>query len=194
LIGLTPKPSTRTEGACAASALAFREGVFDAAVCAHVLYHIPQDEQKFAVEELYRTLRREASCVIIYIWPTKRLKIKRFMAKNPKTLSFALKIVNSARGILSSKEKSERPPRPALYFGPHDYRWLKKTLPDNWATEIRCWRSLGTPSLRRFVPNNFLGRFLLDFVFTLENAFPHAMGRIGRYPMIIIEKKWRHGP
>ena len=28
LIGLTPKPSTRTEGACAASALAFREGVF----------------------------------------------------------------------------------------------------------------------------------------------------------------------
>ncbi len=28
LIGLTPKPATRTEGACAASALAFREGVF----------------------------------------------------------------------------------------------------------------------------------------------------------------------
>ena len=28
LIGLTPKPSTRTEGACASSALAFREGVF----------------------------------------------------------------------------------------------------------------------------------------------------------------------
>ena len=28
LIGLCPKPSTRTEGACAASALAFREGVF----------------------------------------------------------------------------------------------------------------------------------------------------------------------
>jgi acetyl-CoA C-acetyltransferase len=28
LIGLAPKPATRTEGACAASALAFREGVF----------------------------------------------------------------------------------------------------------------------------------------------------------------------
>ena len=28
LIGLAPKPSTRTEGACASSALAFREGVF----------------------------------------------------------------------------------------------------------------------------------------------------------------------
>jgi acetyl-CoA C-acetyltransferase len=28
LIGLTPKPATRTEGACASSALAFREGVF----------------------------------------------------------------------------------------------------------------------------------------------------------------------
>ena len=28
LIGLAPKPATRTEGACASSALAFREGVF----------------------------------------------------------------------------------------------------------------------------------------------------------------------
>ena len=28
LIGLTPKPATRTEGACASSALAFREGIF----------------------------------------------------------------------------------------------------------------------------------------------------------------------
>lgn len=28
LIGLTPRPATRTEGACASSALAFREGVF----------------------------------------------------------------------------------------------------------------------------------------------------------------------
>jgi acetyl-CoA C-acetyltransferase len=28
LIGMTPKPATRTEGACASSALAFREGVF----------------------------------------------------------------------------------------------------------------------------------------------------------------------
>ena len=28
LVGLTPKPATRTEGACASSALAFREGVF----------------------------------------------------------------------------------------------------------------------------------------------------------------------
>lgn len=28
LLGITPKPATRTEGACASSALAFREGVF----------------------------------------------------------------------------------------------------------------------------------------------------------------------
>ena len=28
LIGMTPRPATRTEGACASSALAFREGIF----------------------------------------------------------------------------------------------------------------------------------------------------------------------
>jgi ubiquinone/menaquinone biosynthesis C-methylase UbiE len=49
--------------------LPFREEAFDAVLASHVLYHIPEDEQASAVQELYRTLKRGGSCVIVYIWP-----------------------------------------------------------------------------------------------------------------------------
>lgn len=54
LIGLTPKPATRTEGACASSALAFREGVF-AIACGFydmVLVGGVEDMSKRSTEEV----------------------------------------------------------------------------------------------------------------------------------------------
>ncbi len=53
--------------------LPFKDGIFDATVSAHVLYHIPEDEQKAAIFELYRTMKKDAKCVIIYIWPSSLL-------------------------------------------------------------------------------------------------------------------------
>jgi len=50
--------------------LPFKDGIFDATVAAHVLYHIPEDEQKSAIFELYRTLKKNANCVVIYTWPS----------------------------------------------------------------------------------------------------------------------------
>jgi len=44
----------------------FRDCVFSATLAAHILYHIPQDEQDSAVQELQRTLKSGSSCVIIY--------------------------------------------------------------------------------------------------------------------------------
>lgn len=54
LIGLTPKPATRTEGACASSALAFREGVFAIASGAYdiVLVGGVEDMSKRTTEEV----------------------------------------------------------------------------------------------------------------------------------------------
>ena len=41
---------------------------------------------------------------------------------------------------------------------------------------------------RLLVPDNKLGELLLEVVFRLEERFPHTLGRIGRYAMIIVRK------
>ena len=63
LIGLTPKPATRTEGACAASALAFREGVFAIASGFYdvVLVGGVEEMSKRSTEEVTQGLAMAAS-------------------------------------------------------------------------------------------------------------------------------------
>jgi len=63
LIGLAPKPATRTEGACASSALAFREGVFAIASGFYdmVLVGGVEEMSKRTTEEVAEEIGR-ASC------------------------------------------------------------------------------------------------------------------------------------
>jgi acetyl-CoA C-acetyltransferase len=63
LLGLTPKPATRTEGACASSALAFREGVFAIASGFYdvVLVGGVEEMSKRSTEEVTQGLAMAAS-------------------------------------------------------------------------------------------------------------------------------------
>jgi acetyl-CoA C-acetyltransferase len=63
LLGLTPKPATRTEGACASSALAFREGVFAVASGFYdvVLVGGVEEMSKRSTEEVTQGLAMAAS-------------------------------------------------------------------------------------------------------------------------------------
>jgi acetyl-CoA C-acetyltransferase len=63
LLGLTPKPTTRTEGACASSALAFREGVFAIASGFYdmVLVGGVEEMSKRSTEEVTQGLAMAAS-------------------------------------------------------------------------------------------------------------------------------------
>jgi len=181
--------------------LPFKDGIFDASICAHVLYHIPQDEQKSAVEELYRTLKKDSICVIIYMWPGSILmkfvsasrafieKLKHLVSIVPGTRFIMERLTNPGKKNISNRDKGEEQIPPPLYCQPNDYQWFRETLPKDWITEILCWRSFDRVFSRIFVVNNFLGRILLDLIFTLENNFSRTLGKIGRHPMIIIKKK-----
>jgi len=63
LLGITPKPATRTEGACASSALAFREGVFAIASGFYdvVLVGGVEEMSKRSTEEITQGLAMAAS-------------------------------------------------------------------------------------------------------------------------------------
>ena len=181
--------------------LPFSDHTFDATVCAHVLYHIPEDEQKAAIFELYRTLKPDGNCVITYTWPTSIFtklalnfntkwiteKIRRLLSMIPGARYLWMKLTKRT-GKTIDVGKPKQPSRPPLYFHPHDYQWFQETLPENWETDIRCWRSVGRIFTTRFVGNNFAGRLFLELLFWLETILPHALARLGQYPMIIIRK------
>jgi SAM-dependent methyltransferase len=179
--------------------LPFRDGTFDAAISAHVLYHIPEDEQASALRELYRTLKPGRQCVVIYVWPTSLptklaslfssqqiiAKTRRLIAMIPGERRLGRQ---QAPPTTSEREPGARECVPPLYFHAHNYQWFRDTVPDEWETEIRCWRFVNRPFTTTFVANNVIGRLLLAIIFWLETLFPHAMARIGSYPMIILRK------
>jgi ubiquinone/menaquinone biosynthesis C-methylase UbiE len=155
--------------------LPFKEGVFDVALCSHVLYHIPGDEQASTVRELLRVMKRRGKCVIVYSWPTCLLtdtanRFRRFRG-------------NANDHVPDAAE------RPALYAYSHNYKWFRKTFSKDMSLDMRCWRSIDIFFSTIFIPNNFFGRFITEFFFLLERIFPHAMAFVGRYAMIIIRRR-----
>jgi len=161
------------------TALPFRDDVFDAIVSAHLLYHVPHDEQETALQELIRTMKPGGSCVIIYTW----LPVLTCMLREGSPISMIIweRIMKPILRI---------PDTPPLYFHTHNYRWFKRILAhsDAWEVDIRCWRLVDSIFARILVPNNFLGRLMMKAIFWFETVFPHISARMGRYPMIIIRK------
>lgn len=165
--------------------LPFRDGVFDATLAAHVLYHIPQDEQESAVRELQRTLKSGSSCVIIY---SRSGKSTPLLTKMPRFFRLFKKMAKPILQIRAD-EAHDSHVHPPIYFHAHDYQWFKKTFPDDWKIDIRCWRLVNSSFTKTFVPNNFLGSLLVRLILWFETFFPHVSVRISAYPMIIIRKK-----
>lgn len=161
--------------------LPFRDESFDGFVSLHTIYHVPADEQEDALCELYRTLKREKSGVVVYAW-----KHSPLLVTGRAFLSVIKKIIKRA---WNRQERRDSLRTPTLYYEPHDWRWMVSTLKKHRIHfDIRTWRSVSVPFLQRYVPNGSLGRIVLRGVFWLEDRFPRLLGRVGTYPLIVIER------
>ncbi|UCG17060.1 MAG: class I SAM-dependent methyltransferase [Phycisphaerales bacterium] len=176
--------------------LPFADNTFDATVSAHTLYHVPYDEQEAAVWELYRTLAPGKTCVIVYAWPNDwfqraRQCYRRFLqliAKIPGARRLKIMILGEYKPPRGGRADPAASSRPPLYYQPHDYRWFQNTFAASLNMEIRAWRSVDRSFTEACVPNNRAGRLIMRIVFWCEEVFPHLLGRLGRYALIIIRK------
>ena len=178
--------------------LPFKDDTFDTIMCAHTLYLIPEDEQDTTIREFYRTLRKNGRCVIIYLWPTSLLTktaihIKLIMKKLRLMISNIFIACRPGATIDQvGKFKPTEKNIKCLDLFPgihsHNYHWFKETLPADWKIEMRCWGSIDRIFTETFVPDNIVGRIVINFIYLLETVFPHLMAKIGRHPMFIIEK------
>jgi SAM-dependent methyltransferase len=179
--------------------LPFGDDTFDGVISAHVLYHVPYDEQEAAVRELYRVLAPGGTCVIVYTWPGywySRLhgwstavlcRIARIPGVRP-AAGVARALVGAGTRPAGDTGRCIPPQRPPLYFRPHDHRWFRRTFAGTIRMEIRSWRSVDRLFTQRLVPEGVFGRLMMKGVYWAEELFPHLLGRMGRYPLIILRK------
>lgn len=162
---------------CDMTHLPFDSNALDGIVSLHTIYHIPKDQQLKAFSEIYRVLQPGRSMVVVYSWGNRSLFMN--MALFPWKLVNLLKRLAPKRGSATNGD---------IYFYAHGYGWYLNELKSRFPVTLKPWRSANVPFLKRFIHRPLLGRWVLKFLFTLEERFPDLMGRHGAYPMLVFEK------
>jgi SAM-dependent methyltransferase len=176
---------------CDVAYLPFKSNSFDGEVSLHTIHHLPLEEQLRAYQELQRTLGNSGKGVIVNGWDSPLLTIffnfwislyERLYAlfrPHPK----AANLENAS--ISSAVESGSR----GTFVRKQNAALLEKEVGSIMPIQIWCWRSVSVHFLRSFIHERFAGRFLLRLIFWFEERFPHFLGKVGQYPLIVMVKK-----
>jgi SAM-dependent methyltransferase/uncharacterized protein YbaR (Trm112 family) len=172
-----------------------QDGTVDGAVAIHVIYHVPEDKQLTAIREIHRVLKLDSSATIVYSWGTHSslfVDFFLFPIKLKKAFKKLLQKLRSYSKSLFLKLNKQQPkPRASLpekpYHHTHDYAYFVSHLKD-LKFSILVWRSVGTAFTRSYIHSLIFGKQIMRWIFHLEDRFPRLGGRIGQYPLFIIEK------
>jgi SAM-dependent methyltransferase len=177
--------------------LPFKDDAFSAAVSMHVIYHLPMEDQESAFREFFRILMASGRAVVIYSWGEHSILMR--LVSVPVQLAGA--IVRLYSRVRFGKDRpmkvKEREidketvallTKPGLYSFKHNFQWLRSSVGDLPGFEVRVWRTVSSAFLRALVHRQFFGRYWLRLLYRLEENFPHLLGRIGQYPMVLFQK------
>jgi len=180
--------------------LPFKSEVFDGIVSLHTIHHVPMEDKLLAYDELYRTLNTGKAMVIVNGWTKSPL-----MARLSRLMEFVKRLrlwwlrktkhqkynsVNppTTQPAEDSTEEKELSAPAGTYVQKLTAEWLTEALTDRMDFEIRVWRSVSVGFLRSMIYPDWGGRFWLKVLFWLEDCFPHLLGRVGQYPLVVIKK------
>jgi SAM-dependent methyltransferase len=175
---------------CDVTRLPFASQTLDGIVSLHTIYHVPADEQKKALSELFRTLAPGKQAVVVYSfarysWLLKLLgipaKVYRGSRKAVGDLLRAIKV----KPTLTDTPQEQHG---KLYFFPHGYHWFKEQIRPNMPFTLHTWRSVTVTFTRSSIHPRLLGKFWLSFLYRLEEWFPRWFGKNGAYPMFVFKK------
>jgi len=152
----------------------------DTVLSQHTLYHIPKNDQKTAVQEMYRVAKPESKIVIIYCW---------FYHSWFMNLSLNLiQIYRILRHFSGKIYVRLIPSKPRLYFYPHSPGWFRKNCSFCKKIEFYCWRSTNKYFLNLYIHKWFFGKKFLEKLSQCEDKYSKFMSTFGEYPAIVITK------
>ncbi len=158
-----------------------KDNVCDAVLCQHTLYHIPKNEQKTAVNEMYRVAKQDSRIAIVYNWFYYSWFINISL--------FPYQLYRIVRHIAGKIYVRLFRSKPRLYFFIHSPAWFKRSF--EFGNDIRffCWRSTNKQFMKFYVHRWLGGKQLLRCLRKSEDKYPEFWGRFGDYPVIVIHKK-----
>ncbi len=161
------------------------EHYFDAAYCAHVIYHIDKDLQETAVRELIRVTRPGGRVVIIYANPA--CLPQRLIHRRDRLL----RLIHKATRVMQRSKRTNTVAgqnEPPLYYFAHPLAWWARFARE-CDLAIIPWDVLSNweeEQLFMFQPMALWGyRFCSWF----ENKYPQTAARWWHYPIIQLTKK-----
>ena len=182
--------------------LPFRPDVFDGIVSLHTIHHVPLEDKIPAYDELYRTLKPGRTMAVVNGWTNAPLMawmqrpmnfMRRFrgwwlrkVKKQAPVLTAAAQPAAEEKKIETAKPKSNKPA--GTYVQKLNAEWLTQALKDRMTYEILVWRSVSVAFLRAMIYPEWGGRFWLKVLYWLEECCPRWLGRIGQYPLVVVEK------
>lgn len=173
--------------------LPFKESVFEGVVSLHTLHHLPAEEHKRGLKELYRVLAPAGRAVVVYAWGDGGL-LMRLMERPTRAGQSMLARRRGEQAIPGAQRKDakDRDPQKCAPTGTitykHDYIWARKELDFLPTLEILVWRTVNTGFLRTFIHERLFGRVWLRMLHRWEETAPRLLGRLGQYPMFVFSK------
>jgi ubiquinone/menaquinone biosynthesis C-methylase UbiE len=175
--------------------ISLEENFFDCAISLHTIYHIDREKQEEAVRKLLYVTKPGKPVIIVYGNPNTLMvslpfrlfkKIKIFFLK---LLTFPFRVLRwGYRYLRKSTPEGVKEESFDLYYYLHPLEWWNR-FDEKAVIKILPWRSLGSDDQKRLIPNNKIGKKMLDILFKLEDRYPVFFVNHFQYPMIILTKK-----
>jgi SAM-dependent methyltransferase len=153
---------------------------FDAAFCAHVVYHIDKQLQSKAIRELVRVIRPGGRAVIIY-WnphslPESILRLKSRLASQV----LLIRRLKNGSGIITEGG-------PPLYFYAQPLEWWNQ-FRDECDVDFIPWSVMSADQERRLFINGWRAWSVYRFCSWYEKHYPKSAIKYWSYSVIILKK------
>ncbi|PSO50807.1 MAG: hypothetical protein BRC40_15100 [Cyanobacteria bacterium QH_8_48_120] len=157
--------------------LPFEDGRFDAAYCAHMIYHITETaSQAAAFQEVMRVIKPGGTAVFIVVNPRPLLfpvrLLKRLIADTP----FVGQVADKLR------------PQPPLPYKPMPLRWMQQQLASWGNVEMMTYSLPTTAFNQRTSEYKGIGKQLWKAIRWLDLKYPKSSVYLGNYAQISVCK------